>query len=102
MVRLDFRLEPVKRLVRRCRILEERPVITQEEMIEELVRDVKILMLNMSSSTLKHLTTRWKGGGMVTYIGGGVLLEECLAIFGQSVSDRSASSCLNERVDTVV
>lgn len=39
---------------------------------------------------------------MVTYIGGGVLLEECLAIFGQGVSDRSASSCLNEGIDTVV
>ena len=39
---------------------------------------------------------------MITYFGGGVLLEECLAVFGQSVSDRSASSCLNERVDTIV
>jgi len=97
VVSLNFRLELIKRLVRRSRILEKGPVITKEEVVKELVRDVKILMLDMSSSTLKHLTT-----GMVTYIGGGVLLEECLAVFSQGVSDRSASSCLNKRIDTVV
>lgn len=102
MVRLDLRLELVKRFVRRCRILEEGSIVTQEEMIEELVCDVKILMLNMSLSTLKHLATGRKGGGMVTYIGGGVLLKECLAIFSQSVGDRSAGSCLNERIDAIV
>ena len=40
--------------------------------------------------------------GAVTYIGSGVLLEECLAVFGQSMSDRSASSCLNKRIDAIV
>jgi hypothetical protein len=68
VVRLDFRLELVKRLVRRCRILEEGPIITEKEMIEELVRDVKILMLDMSSSTLKHLAIGCKGGLLRTSV----------------------------------
>ena len=49
VVCLDLRLELVQRLVGRSGILEEGPVITQKEMIEKLVRDVKILMLDMSS-----------------------------------------------------
>ena len=57
VVCLDLRLELVKRLVRRCRILEEGPIITEKEVVEELVCDVKILMLDASSSTLKHLAT---------------------------------------------
>ena len=101
VVRLNFRLELVERLVRRCRILEEGPIVTKKEVIEELVGDVKILMLDMSPSTLKHLVTGWKGG-IVTYVCRGVLLEECLAVFSQSVGDRSASSCLNEGIDTIV
>ena len=64
MVRLNFRLELVKRLVRRCRVLEEGPIITKEEVIEELVCDVKVLMLDMSSSTSKHVTG-WKGDDYV-------------------------------------
>jgi len=98
VVCLDLCLELVQRLVGRRRILEEGPIIAQKEMIEELVRDVKVLMLDMSLSTLKSFVE----GGTVTYINGGVLLEESLAIFGQSVGDRSASSCLNERIDAVV
>jgi len=100
VVRLDLCLELVQRLVGRRRVLEEGPIVTQKEMIEELIRDVKVLMLDMSLSTLKSFVNGWKGA--VTYISGGVLLEECLAIFGQSVGNRSASSCLNERIDTVV
>ena len=57
VVRLDLRLELVQRLVGRGRILEEGPVIAQKEMIEKLVCDVKVLMLDMSSSTSKHLTS---------------------------------------------
>jgi hypothetical protein len=63
VVCLDFCLELVKRLVRRCRILEEGPIITEKEMIEELVRDVKVLMLNVSSSTSKYLATVEEGNG---------------------------------------
>jgi hypothetical protein len=51
VVRLDFRLELVQRFVCRGRILEESPIIAQKEMIEELVSDVKIWVLNVSSST---------------------------------------------------
>ena len=51
VVCLDLSLELVKRLVCRCRILEKGPIVTQKEMIEELVGDVKILMLNISSLT---------------------------------------------------
>ena len=68
VVSLNFRLEFVKRLVRRRRILEKGPVITKKEVVEELVRDVKILMLDMSSSTLKHLATGWKGGLLRTSV----------------------------------
>ena len=66
VIRLYLRLEFVKRLVRRCRVLEEGPIITKKEVVEELVCDVKILMLDMSSSTLKHLVTKWKGGWLRT------------------------------------
>lgn len=76
MVCLDLYLELVQRLVCRRRILEEGPIITQKEMIEELVGDVKIRMLNMFSSTRASRVTDF------THIGGGVLLEECLAVFG--------------------
>ena len=98
MVCLDLRLELVKRLVGRCRILEEGPIITKKEVIEKLICDVKILMLDMSLLISKQLATGWG----CTYICGRVLLEECLAVFGQGVGDGSASSCLNERIDTVV
>jgi hypothetical protein len=55
---LDLRLELVQRLVGRRGILEEGPIIAQKEMIEELVRDVEVLMLDMSPSTSKHLAAR--------------------------------------------
>ena len=55
VVCLDFRLELVKRLICRCRILEEGPIITKKEVIEKLVCDVKILMLDMSLSISKRL-----------------------------------------------
>ena len=61
VVRLDLRLELVQRLVGRSRILEEGPVITQKEMIEKLVGDVKVLMLDMSLSTLNHPATGMGG-----------------------------------------
>lgn len=57
VVCLNFRLELVQRFVGRCRILEEGPIITKKEVIEELVRDVKVLMLDMSSSTWRVLAT---------------------------------------------
>ena len=98
VVCLDLRLELVKRLICRCRILEEGPIITKKEVIEKLICDVKILMLDVLLSASKHLLE----GDVVTYIGGQVLLEECLAVFSQSVGDGSASSRLNERIDTVV
>ena len=40
--------------------------------------------------------------GLVTHIGGGVLLKECLAVFGQSVSDRSATAFPNKGIDAIV
>lgn len=57
VVCLDLRLELVQRLVGRRRILEEGPVIPQKEVVKELVGDVKVLMLDMSLSTLKRLAT---------------------------------------------
>ena len=99
VIRLNLHLNLGKRLADRCRTREEGPIITKKEAFEELVCEIKILMLDMSSSTSKHFTGE---KGVVTYIGARVLSEECLAIFGQGVSDRSASSCLNERVDAVV
>ena len=65
VVCLDLCLELVQRLVCRCRVLEEGPVITQKEVIEELVRDVKVLMLDMSLSTSKNLADERTGDGYV-------------------------------------
>ena len=65
VVRLDLCLELVQRLIGRRRILEEGPVITQKEMIEQLVSDVKVLMLDMSLLTSKCFANEWKGNGYV-------------------------------------
>ena len=62
-MRLNLHLKFAKRLVGRCRTLEEGPIITKKEATEELVCDLEISVLGMSSSvTSKHFTIGLREG----------------------------------------